>query len=204
MSALDSVEKMKFTDCLRAILYQSHGEAESETYAYYQKNCRFMLKVDASVVHHNPHYYYVHLALWTFESLCKTHKEISLFEVISNQTSEEVIPLTWSHFFGKRQEFYENEGRRFNAKHKPMSILYSSTNFMDYCIKDKNESMFAYNFVRNPFTIKVDCIYRKMRQENYVLAETTTVKEFCRDIVDSIYPTLSTHEKNFIWKLLKH
>ena len=203
MSVLNSSEKMKFTDCLRAILYQSHGGAESETYAYYQRNCSFMLKVEANVVHHNPHYYHVHSAIWTFESLCQAHKDISLFEVISNQSGDEVIPLTWPHFFGKRQEFYENDGRRFSARCKPMSVLCSSTNFIHYCVKDKKASMFANDFVMNPFAIKVDCIYRRMRQENYILTETTTMKEFCRDIVDVLYPTMSTHEQSFIWKILK-
>ena len=63
--------------------------------------------------------------------------------------------------------------------------------------------MFANDFVMNPFATKVDCIYRRMRQENYILRETTTMKEFCRDIVDFLYPTMSTHEQSFIWKILK-
>jgi len=203
MKILKPVEKMKFTDCLRVILHQAHGEAESEIYAYYQRNCSFMLKADAREVNHNPHYYHVHSAIWRFESLCQSHKDISLFEVISNQSGDKVIPLTWSHFFGKRQGFYENDGRRFNSKRKPMSVLCSSVNFMDYCIKGKKLSMFANGFVLNPFAIKMDCIYRRMVQENYILTEETTVKEFCRDIVDFLYPAMSTHEKGFILKLLK-
>ena len=202
MSISNPMGKMKFTDCLRTILYQTHGEAESETYAYYQKNCSFMLKVDASAINHNPHYYHIHSAIWTFESLCQAHKDISLFEVIPNQSGDEVIALTWPHFFGKRQEFYENEGRRFNSR-KPMSNLCSSVNFMDYCVKDRKESMFANDFAMNQFAIKVDGIYRRMRRENYLLTETTTVKEFCRDIVDFLYPAMSAHEQSFIWKILR-
>jgi len=203
MKRSEPVEKMKFTDCLRVILRQAHGEAESEIYAYYQRNCSFMLKADAREVHHNPYYYHVHSAIWAFESLCQAHKDISLFEVIFNQSGDEVTSLTWPHFFGKRQEFYENDGRRFSSRRKPMSVLCSSMNFMDYCLKVKKPSLFSNEFVMNPFATRMDCIYRRMVEEHYILTAETTVKEFCRDIVDSLYPTMSTHEKSFILKLLK-
>lgn len=195
--------KVRFTDCLRAILHESYGEAEAETYAYYQKHCAFMFKVEADIVEFCPHYFKLHSAVRLFECVCYTHEEVELFEIVDRKSGDEVALLSRAQFFERRQDFYENEGRRVNSKKGPMSILYSSENILDYLSEDMGVSLFSRGFIPNEFAWQMDTIYREMKKRNYLFFEDTTVKEFYRDIIEPLYPQMSTHDQNFYWKFFK-
>jgi hypothetical protein len=203
MKDLNAVGKLNFTKCLRTILYEYCGEAESETYAYYQKHCSFIFKVEPDVVDFSAHYFKLHGAIRSFECLYQTHKDVDLFEIVPKRSGDEVTVLSRAQFFEKRKDFYENEGRRISSKEKPMSILYVSETILDYIYKDIKGSLFTKSFSPNEFTSQLDVIYREIKKKNYPFSDSTTVKEFFRDIIEPVYPKLSLNDQNVFWKFFK-
>ncbi|RZI46658.1 hypothetical protein [Candidatus Finniella inopinata] len=200
MCVLSPIGKLRFTDCFRKVLYDLYGEEESKIYWFFQKKRHYILDVGADEVGYDLYYYYIQEAILRFERLCLAHKDdIHLYEIIFKQSGDEVIQLTWPQFFGKRMEFYRNDGQRFNAEYKPMSVLCVSANFIS-CLSNKRVSLFAEDFTLNDFALKFDVMYKDMKRRNYRLTPDITVKEFYRDIIKPLYPTLSLNEQNLLWK----
>ncbi len=203
MEALSIKGKIAFADCLRRILFELYGEEEADTYAYYQKHCHFIFKVEADVVEHCTHYFRLQCVIRNFEYLCRVHQDIGLFEIVPKHVGDEVTVLTWIQFFERRHEFYEREGRRIKAKHEPMSLLYVGAIFLDYVSKDIRGSLYTKDYVPNGLASQVNGVYQEMIKQNYHFSTTTTVKEFYRDIIEPLYPNMSKHDQNYIWRFFK-
>ena len=84
-----------------------------------------------------------------------------------------------------------------------MSILYVSETILDYIYKDIKGSLFTKSFSPNEFTSQLDVIYREIKKKNYYFSDSTTVKEFFRDVIEPIYPKLSLNDQNVFWKFFK-
>ena len=195
--------KIKFTDCLRTILCELFGEKESEIFAYYQKYCKIVFQVEANLVEFNPYYFKLHAAIRCFESLYLTHEDIDLFDIIPLKSGDKMVKLSRVGFFEKIRDFYEKEGRRVNDGNVPMSVLYVSSNILDYIFKDITGSLFAKGFAVNEFAEQLEVVYREIQKQNYEFTEETTVKEFFKDIIEPLYPQMSSHDQNFFWKFFR-
>ncbi len=190
--------KIPFTECLRTLLFQSYGNAEAETYAFYQHHCSFMFKVKADVVNHNPHYYRLHEVILKFESIYHNHPDIDFFEIVHKKSGDEVRVLSRSHFREWSQEIYENEGRRrvHNSK-ELIGLAYVSENFLDSLEGETGPTLFHKTYRPNPFASQFVNLYQSMKRKNYHLSAETTVKEFYRDIIRDLYPQASVHDQKF-------
>ncbi len=195
--------KVRFTDCLRTLLYESFGEAESETYAYYQKHCSVIFKVEADFVEFNPHYFKVRLAIGKFEYLYHTHKDIDVFDIMPRKSGDKITLLSRSKFFKYSKDFYENEGRRCSSQKLPMSLLYVSDNFLGHLYDTFRSELFRRDFVVNDFTHQLERVYQHMKKQAYLFSEETTVKEFFRDMIEPLYPELSLNDQNVFWRFFK-
>ena len=164
MSISNPMGKIDFPNCLRTILYESYGETEAETYAYYQKNCGFMFKTRADIVEFSPHYFKLQAAVHLFECACFIHEDIELFEIVSKKSGDEVTLLSRAHFFDIRNDFYENDGRRINSEKGPMSTFYSSDNILEYLGKHMGFSLFGRGLILNEVGEQMQSIYWKMKK----------------------------------------
>lgn len=203
MSIFKDSSKIDFPDCLRTILYESHGAAEAETYAYYQKNCRSMFKAAADLFSFDPDYFKAHAAISLLERTCFTHEDIDIFEIVNKKSGDEVTLLSRAHFFDIRNDFYENDGRRINPKKGPMSLLCFGDTILERLATDMGVSLFNKRFALNDFARQIETVYREMKKRNYRLSEQRTVKEFYRDIIIHVYPQMSNHDQNFCWRILR-
>lgn len=196
-------DKLTFTDVLRFILYHFFGPLESEVYAYYEKYCPMLFKVEAHLVESNPYYFKLQGAIRCFEFLYLIYEEIVLFDIIPLQSGDQVKVLSRVDFFEHRPEFYENEGRRRNSSNLPMSILYVSSNILEYLYRGMDGSFFPRGFLANDFAEQIERIYLRLKTLNYLFTEETTVKVFFRDILEPLYPEMSLNDQNFFWRLFK-
>lgn len=204
MKEVSVTDKITFTECFRTILYRLFADGEHMVYAYYQKHCSFIFKVEADMVGFNFYYHLIKLAVEVFETLGSSYPDLMFYEIVSKHSGDEILPLTWRQLFAKRKEFYENDGRRFISAHEPMSILYAGKNILDRITPSMiKPTLFSPSFMRNDFADILHTIYLDMLHKNYAFLPTTTVKTFVRDIIEPLYPNLSSHEQNFIWKLFK-
>ena len=195
--------KIKLTDCIRIILFQSHGKVESEIYAFYQHNRSTLFRSKADRFNFSPHYYKLHSAILDFECLYHNHPDIDAFDIVHKKAGDEVTMLLRSQFAKWSVEFYENDGQRVNEISDPISVAYVSHNFLEYLDQDSEYSLFTKDFVRNSFAHQFDCIYLLMKRKNYHFSIDTTVKEFYRDIIRDLYPELSAHDQNLLWKFFR-
>lgn len=100
--------------------------------------------------------------------------------------------------------YYENDGRRFISTHEPMSVLYTGKNILDRITPSMiKASLFSPSFIRNDFADVLNNVYLAVIRQDYQFLPTITVKIFFKDIIEPLYPTMSSHEQHFIWKLLK-
>ncbi len=152
MEPLSTKGKLKFTDCLRSILYEFFGEAESETNAYYQKYGPIIFKIEANFVEFSPYYFKLHSAIRCFECLYLSHEDVELYDIVHQKSGDKVTVLSRTGFFEGIKAFYENDGRRENSGKVPMSVLYVSENILDYLYKDIKGSLFSKGFALNEFT----------------------------------------------------
>jgi hypothetical protein len=166
MSALNAGGKIKFTDCLRTILYQSHGKAESETYAFYQHHCSFMFRAKANLFNFSPHYYKLHSAILDFECVYQNHQDIDVFDIVHKKAGDEVTMLSRAQFVEWSQGFYENDGQRVNALSEPIGIAYVSRNFLEHLDQDTHYSLFNKSFVPNPFANRFAGIHQLMKRKD--------------------------------------
>lgn len=195
--------KIKFTDCLRTILYQSHGKTESETYAFYQHHCSFMFRAKANLFNFNPHYYKLHSAILNFECIYHNHLDIDVFDIVHKKAGDEVTTLSRDQFLNWSRECYEHDGQWVNALSEPIGTAYVSLNFLEYLDDDSQYSLFNKSFVPNPFANRFALIHQLMKRKGYNFSAETTVKEFYRDIIKDLYPELSAHDRNLLWKFFR-
>ena len=116
--------KIKLTDCIRIILFQSHGKVESEIYAFYQHNRSTLFRSKADRFNFSPHYYKLHSAILDFECLYHNHPDIDAFDIVHKKAGDEVTMLLRSQFAKWSVEFYENDGQRVNEISDPISVAY--------------------------------------------------------------------------------
>ena len=103
----------------------------------------------------------------------------------------------------KIKDFYENEGRRNNFGNVPMSVLYVSENILDYLYKQMKGSLFEGGFTPNEFTSQLAVVYHAIKKKDYRFTEETTVKEFFKDIVEPLYPQMTNHDQNYVWRFFR-
>ena len=192
-----------FNSIFRKTLYEVCGKGEPKAYAYYEKHRDFVLIVEADGVHFALEYYQLQCAIKHFEHLCRAHKEIELFEVVHKHSGDEVTVLSWEQFFKCRHEFYQHEGKRYKTPEEPMSMLYVGAVFLKYLYKHIRGSLFPEGFPRNKLSRTIEILHQTMWEQDYHLSKNTTVKEFFRDIIEPIYPDMTLHDQNTVWRFLR-
>ena len=203
MSIFNISDMVDFPECFRTALYESHGDGESESYAYYQGNRILMFQAGAEKFNLDDDYFKVHAAISRLECAYFTNKDINCFEVIKKKSGDEITLLSRQRFYEVRNAFYENDGRRIGPKKEPMIQLYFSNNILVYLGVELGISLFNGKVILNEFAKQMDVIYKEMRKRNYHFSEETTVKEFYRDIIVHVYPEMSKHDQNYCWRFFK-
>lgn len=81
-----------------------------------------------------------------------------------------------------------------------MSELWFSRNVLDFLYTENSRSIIDHNRVGSIFAKQFENIWQRIEEKNY---KVVALKDFIKDIVDELYPEMSIHDKNAVWKFYK-
>ena len=111
--------------------------------------------------------------------------------------------MTKSAFIEEQEFILDNKGYKDNGWRVPKSEIHVSNNAINFLYANKNNNLINHHLLDSGFLKQLEELYQATIRKDYVTTPQTTVKEFYRDIMQSLYPDMSEHYKTIFCKIFK-
>lgn len=193
---------IRFSEYFKRILSSLYGEETREIYAYYEKRHHTSFNCPKIAIAH-PVTYKLYCGIIKFESIIFTEESVALFDVLYTGDHYEIKTLSKNIFVEQKDFFYETLGLKDNGWVTPKSELYISKNAIDFLYTCKKDALINHHLLSNDLLRQLEEVYQAIVRKGYQVTPQTTVKTFCKDIIDPLYPDMSDAHKTLFCKIFK-
>lgn len=193
-------DKISFKVLLTAILYFLYDKEKGDkVFAYYEEYANSLFRCDRDLVKSQPLHRDLLSAIALLDHI--VFKDgVQYFEALRNFPDLIFETLSLSDFLSQKQHFYENKGEKKSSASSPSSKLYFNSRVIDYLYQADSKSIINHTFVKSTLAKQLGTIGKQIEKENY---KVTTVKKLANDILRKLYPNMTEHEQNFVWRFFK-
>lgn len=193
-------QKISFVELLTAILYFLYGKEHGDkVYAYYEEYANSLFRCDMDLVKSQPLHKDLLSAIALLDHIA-FKDGIQYFEALRNFPDPIFETLSLPDFLSQKQHFYENRGEKKSSANNPATRLYFNSKVIDYLYQTDSKSIINHHIVKSALAKQLETIGKQVEKENY---KVTTVKKLANDILRKLYPNMTEHEQNFVWRFFK-